>query len=205
MATVKFTQVIRYEVINKIDSAYQARLTAKQNEISSLITADLILDFYIKMSGGYELYESCKHWLKEDSTIRVTSINGVSLTENYYYFRKDGTTFNKPIPNIPYPYKINDPSLQPIADKYVALREEFKTLRNESVVQKNNICAAFEAYGSVNTAIKEHPELANMLSKNTLDKINTKKERVKASEVEITVDAGMINTIAVLSKFAEAT
>jgi hypothetical protein len=205
MATVKFTQSIRCEVTNKIDTAYTARIQSKQNEIHSTITADFILETYINLTGGLELYESCKHWLAEESSIRCNSINGTHLSETYFYFKDEhGQHTYKRVPCIPYPYNLKDPSLQPFVDNYLTLKTELITLREECTKQKNSICSAFEAYGSVNSAIKEHPELANMLSSKTLAKINEKKERAKASDVVVNIDLGMVNTIAVLSKFAEA-
>ena len=198
MATVKYTYSVSQAVTNKVRSAYTARIEAKNKELEAALNAEALLTAFIEGSGGMELYEASKHWLNTSNSIRVGRINGVALGGIYYYF--EGAPRHVPY----HPHELEGPQYDEMAANYKRVKDEIAVLVNQRTDAERSVGNAFRSYGSVNTAIKEHPELANMLPAYVIEKINQKVTKTKASDIEVEVDAGLVNQIAVLAKFAES-
>lgn len=196
MATVKLTESLKSEIHNKIERAYAGRSEVLEKEIDGMFTFDELYNAYIAATGGAELLESCKHWLNPTGRINTETINGVRWSK---YLNR--TSEAQTVPRWPQDAAI--PALSQKTDRLTVLYEQKQALRDELWKTKSNVIDTIKQYGSVNSAVKAHPDLVHLLSPYTQAKLVEVRE--KREKVEIApMDLSNIASVAVLARLAEA-
>lgn len=200
MATVKYTGRIESDMCNKIDKAYRERINAVYEKMEACITAEGILDSYIKGTGGYELYEKSKHWLETRTTVRVprwgTMYLGLSRSFTAKEVRLPDGIEEAAVNMMPYFDELMAP--------YLALRLEKDTLEKECNETKRGLVDTFNSYPSVNAAVKANPELEYMLGEDTKNRMAEKIERVKREAPVVHVNLANIKSIALINRMSGA-
>jgi hypothetical protein len=196
MATVKLTYELKSNIRSKIHRAYEPRFTAIDNEVENMFTFDELMTEYINETGGTALYEQCTQWMHLTSQLRVSRVNGV-LWDNYV--NRHGEWKGTP----KWPDNAVIPSLAHKSDRLKELYFQRDALTDEYNNTVKNVLETIAQYGSVNSALKAHPDLQHLLPSCTIEKINEVKEKRVRAPVEAR-DLSNIASVAVLARLAEA-
>jgi hypothetical protein len=196
MATVKLTYDLKSEIRAKIHRAYEPRFLAVKNEIEQMFTFDELMTEYINETGGTAIYEQCTQWLALTNRLWVSRVNGVRWDTHVTKHREWAGT---PM----WPDNAVIPSLAHKSDRLKELYTQKDTLNDEYNNTVNNVLETIAQYGSVNSALKAHPDLQHLLPSYTIEKINEVKEKRVRAPVEAR-DLSNIASVAVLARLAEA-
>lgn len=200
MATVKFTSPVQQDVQGKIRSAYNPRMESIRKEMKNALTANEIIDAYIEVSGGRDLYEKSKHWLNLSSSIEIHRYKGAYIGERRY-INSDNTNTERAVPKgISTALDQGDPCFETIFAKYIELKTKWTALDTEMNETIRSVHNAFQSYPSVNAAVKAHPALESMLPEHVKERMAMKVERSRSDAVEVELDEAKVKSIATISK-----
>jgi hypothetical protein len=205
MATVKITDEIYGQVIHKVKDAHGPRIIQINAQISKAISFTDIVEAYIEANGGFELYKSCYTWLEPTDSIYVRTINE-SSNSSYYSYINDAGLPSKLIkceynerPYIPrIPAELTLPTLQPKIDALNALIVKRNMIDQEINTTEQALRAIFRNYRTINQALKNHPELENILPdwvKQKLVQVVTRSSTNIPEKINVNLDGLKVVTV----------
>ena len=200
MATVKFTGSVQQDVINKISSAYNPRLESIRKDMKDTLTANEIVDAYIEVSGGRDLYEKSKHWMHLSSSVEINRYKGVYIGERRYV-NGENSSIQRAMPTgIEDALRDGNPCFETIFAKYIELKTKWTALDSEKSETIRSVSTAFSSYPSVNAAVKAHPALESMLPEHVKERMAMKVERSRSDTIKVELDEAKVKSIATISK-----
>lgn len=200
MATVKFTSSVSIDVADKINSAYTPRLQAIRKEMQNTLSANEIIDAYIEVSGGRDLYEKTKHWMPLSSSVEINRYKGEYVGERRY-INGENSSIQRAMPTgIEDALRDGNPCFETVFVKYVELKAKWTALETEKSETMRSVTTAFNAYPSVNAAVKAHPALESMLPEHVKERMAMKVERSRSDAVKVELDEAKVKSIATISK-----
>ena len=196
MATVKYTNKLDLDVTNIISKAFEPRVKSIQTKLNEVFTFENIVNAYIEATGGRELYEKCKDWLPQHNSVYINSINGVRTMGSSYLVAS--STKHMPIPRIP--SDINLPALSEYAQQLQDISKQYADLIRERSEFTDSVRKVLRAYPSVNAAVKAKPELEALLPNWAKQKMAEKITRSKPEDVDVSLDIGKVNQVAIINR-----
>lgn len=199
MATVKFTGTLSDDIKQVFNKAYKPQLDALTDKMKTSLDADVILDTYIKNTGGFDAFEKAKVWFNAYDYLPCSYIGDSYVGRDLKFkggARFAPSTIDKAMRDV-------DDSVKSALAGWLAARDSIREIHKEIGEKFESVRKIFMSYPSVNTAVKMHPDLEHLLPQHIKEKMAEKTVRNKADAVEVSIDTSMIKQVAVMSKLAQ--